>query len=348
MLHYFFEQVALKKMQLILRLLLACLIFSKTFGQSNFSSGYNTVKEKPVSDYYSSMNDKSDFQKYKIRNLKDEMNNYSGRLHDLQRRFDEIFYGLSTKGIHRKPFDLSEKPADQNSRRTYWYDSNLTTYDQRLQEARTRPQRLTLPPRIEKKESVPTVIVPVSEEGSSAIPNSEMDTSEQLYGGYLILHPGVSFPFKVQNENPSVGESEREYVPGPSLALSAGFDYETFNFGLGFQYKRNSLSQKSFYNYGTSTETISGKSQTLAAYFDVGFKTEITQDLDAYFGLGLGYFRTTFQSLNKESDKGLYGTGALGLEWSLSEAMKFRLGYRYAHEDEVPSHICEAGLNFLY
>ena len=98
----------------------------------------------------------------------------------------------------------------------------------------------------------------------------------------------------------------------------------------------------------TSKEPISGKSQTLAAYFDVGFKTEITQDLDAYFGLGLGYYRTTFQSLNKESDKGLYGTGALGLEWSLAEAMKFRLGYRYAYEDEVPSHICEAGLNFLY
>ena len=136
-------------------------------------------------------------------------------------------------------------------------------------------------------------------------------------------------------------------MPGPTLALSAGFDYETFNFGLGFQYKRNSLSHES-YKYETSKEPISGKSQTLAAYFDVGFKTEITQDLDAYFGLGLGYFRTTFQSLNKESDKGLYGTGALGLEWSLSEAMKFRLGYRYAHEDEVPSHICEAGLNFLY
>ena len=180
-------------MQLIFKLLLACLIFTKTFGQSNFSSGYDTVKEKPVSDYYSSMNDKSDFQKYKIRNLKGEMNNYSGRLHDLQRRFDEIFYGLSTKGNHRKPFDLSEKPADQNSRRTYWYDSNLTTYDQRLQEARTRPQRLTLPPRIEKKESVPPVVVPVSEEGSSEIPNAEMDTSEQLYGGYLIIHPGVSF-----------------------------------------------------------------------------------------------------------------------------------------------------------
>ena len=261
MLHYF-EQVALK-MQLIFRLLLACLIFTETFGQSNFSSGYDTVKEKPVSDYYSSMNDKSDFQKYKIRNLKGEMNNYSGRLHDLQRRFDEIFYGLSTKGNHRKPFDLSEKPADQNSRRTYWYDSNLTTYDQRLQEARTRPQRLTLPPRIEKKESVPTVAVPVSEEGSSEIPNPEMDTSEQLYGGYLILHPGVSFPLNVQNENPSA-ESKREYVPGPSLALSTGFDYETFNFDR-FHYKRNSLSHESFYNDALPTKQ-SGKSQTLSAY----------------------------------------------------------------------------------
>ena len=145
-----------------------------------------------------------------------------------------------------------------------------------------------------------------------------------------------------QQENP------REYVPGPSLALSTGFDYETFNFGLGFHYKRNSLSHESFYNDGTTNKAISGKSQTLSAYFNVGFKTEITPNLDAYFDLGLGYYRTTFKSFNKESDNGLYGTGALGLEWSLAETTKFKLGYRYAHEDEVPSHICEAGLNFLY
>ena len=143
----------------------------------------------------------------------------------------------------------------------------------------------------------------------------------------------------------------RKYVPGPSLAMSAGFDYETFNFGLGFQYKRNSLSHESYhYQVGIphSNSSISGNSQTLAAYFDLGFKTEVTKHLDAYFGLGLGFYRTSFQSLAKESDKGLYGTGNLGLEWSLNETVKFRLGYRYSHEDEVPSHISEAGLNFLY
>ena len=69
---------------------------------------------------------------------------------------------------------------------------------------------------------MPTVAVPVSDIDNDDISNAGTDTSEQLYGGYLILHPGVSFPFKVQNENPSVGESEREYALGPSLALSAG------------------------------------------------------------------------------------------------------------------------------
>ena len=43
-------------------------------------------------EYYSSVDKKVD--KRKIRNLKGELNNYSGRLHNLQKRFDEIFYGF--------------------------------------------------------------------------------------------------------------------------------------------------------------------------------------------------------------------------------------------------------------
>ena len=52
------------------------------------------IGEKPVSEYYSSVDKKSSYQKHKIRNLKGELNNYSGRLHNLQKRFDEIFYGF--------------------------------------------------------------------------------------------------------------------------------------------------------------------------------------------------------------------------------------------------------------
>ena len=67
------------------RLLLVLLFSLETFGQNDFVQQSYTMGDKSVGDYYSGMNDKSTFQKYKIRNLKGEMNNYSGRLHDLQK-----------------------------------------------------------------------------------------------------------------------------------------------------------------------------------------------------------------------------------------------------------------------
>jgi opacity protein-like surface antigen len=169
------------------------------------------------------------------------------------------------------------------------------------------------------------------------------------FGKYFILHPGVSFPYKVHNESPEVGEARREYVPGVSLNMATGIEGETFNLGLGVQFKRNSLDTASFYNDPSlGAESISGKSHTFAFYLDMGFKAEINQYLKAYFGTGLGYFNTRYHGHIKDYDDGLYGTGSIGLEWLLSEAIKFRFGYRYAHEEEVPSHICEAGLNFAY
>ena len=72
------------------------------------------IGEKPVSEYYSSVDKKSSYQKHKIRNLKGELNNYSGRLHNLQKRFDEIFYGLSSDNKHSKPFDLENSDSRRN------------------------------------------------------------------------------------------------------------------------------------------------------------------------------------------------------------------------------------------
>ena len=47
-------------------------------------------------------------------------------------------------------------------------------------------------------------------------------------------------------------------------------------------------------------------------------------------------------------DNGFYGTEVLVCHWNLSEIFAFRLGYRYSHDEEVPSHIGEVGLNFAF
>lgn len=322
----------------------------KVFGQSVSNQQYTTISEKSVTDYYSGMDDKSSVQKYKIKNLKGELNNYSGRLFDLQKRFDQIFYGLSTSGNHRKPFDLSESQKENLSKRKYWYDSNFTRFQDRSDLARETttasfPEK-EIPVFQKQVEVESTIPTPPVENKLEAVPVVEASNG---FGKYFILHPGVAFPFKVHNESPEPGEARREYVPGVSLNLATGIEGETFNLGLGVQFKRNSLDTASFYNDPIlGAESIAGKSHTFAFYLDMGFKAEINQHLKAYFGTGLGYYNTRYNGHHKDYDDGLYGTGAIGLEWLLSEAIKFRFGYRYAHEEEVPSHICEAGLNFAY
>ena len=338
------------------RLLLVLLFSLETFGQNDFVQQSYTMGDKSVGDYYSGMNDKSTFQKYKIRNLKGEMNNYSGRLHDLQKRFDEIFYGLSTSGNHRKPFDLSENLDNGSAKQKYWYDSNFTRFEQRSDLVNRTTKSSLGNNTLRKTRTVPKEEIQNISDTQKTVIDTDLSPEFQARSGvgkYFILYPGVSFPYKVHNDDPVLGQSRREYVPGISLNLSTGLESETFNVGVGLQYKRNSMDKSSWFNdpslpSGSIPPNISGRSHTFAGYVDFGFKTEINDFLDAYFGVGLGYYTTRFNSHVKESDDGFYGTGTVGLEWVLSESAKFRLGYRYAHEEEVPSHIGEAGLNFAY
>ena len=65
---------------------------------SSDSRGSFLAEEKPVSDYFEKVDDRSFYQQQRIHGLKSELNNYSSRLHTLQQRFDQIFYGLSSQG----------------------------------------------------------------------------------------------------------------------------------------------------------------------------------------------------------------------------------------------------------
>ena len=95
-----------------------------------------------------------------------------------------------------------------------------------------------------------------------------------------------------------------------------------------------------------SSQPISGHSQTIAGYLDLGLRTPIASSLDAYMELGLGYYLSLVEDPRKRKDHGFFATGSLGLAWNLSDLIALRFGYRYLHEEEVPAHVAELGLNF--
>ena len=98
------------------------------FGQYDTGNRYTALSsEKPVTDYFDNVDDKSFYQRQRIHGMKREINDYSERLHNLQSRFDEIFYGLSRGNSFSKPFNTEINPTrpakkdlyEPRSRQTY-------------------------------------------------------------------------------------------------------------------------------------------------------------------------------------------------------------------------------------
>ena len=110
-----------------------------------------------------------------------------------------------------------------------------------------------------------------------------------------------------------------------------------FHVGLGLTYKRHSLDDASYEIPPVAKKPISGHSQTIAGYLDLGLRTPIASSLDAYMGVGLGYYLSLIEDPRKRKDHGFFATGSLGLAWNISDLIAFRFGYRYLHEKEVPS-----------
>jgi len=127
--------------------------------------------------------------------------------------------------------------------------------------------------------------------------------------------------------------------------IAGGLEKNPFRVGVGVSYKRHSLDDDSYEVIG-GPNPISGHSQTVAGYLDLGLRTPIASSLDAYMGVGLGYYLSLIEDPRKRKDHGFFATGSLGLAWNVTDLIALRFGYRYLHEDEVPSHVAELGLNF--
>ena len=81
---------------------------------------------------------------------------------------------------------------------------------------------------------------------------------------------------------------------------------------------------------------------------DLGYEFELSRSLDAYFGIGVGYYLSLIEdrkNLGSRKEHDVFLTGTTGLAWRFSEISALRLSYRYFHENEAPAHLAELGLN---
>ena len=312
------------------------------------------AEEKPVSDYFEKVDDRSFYQQQRIHGLKSELNNYSSRLYTLQKRFDQIFYGLSSEGKHSTPFELSDIPK-KPVYKPKTYENNFTSTSptpiSSAQQSVSSELNESQPPlRSQTNQLAFSVDAPgqYSKEGKVTSLFDPDQASRENLGGYLIISPGFSVPFKTHQGDPSVHKSRhREYDPGISLNLAGGLEKNPFRVGMGISYKRHSMDDSAYeVHAGPTLIPISGHSQTIAGYLDLGLRTPIASSLDAYMGLGIGYYLSLVEDPRKRKVHGFFATGSLGLAWNFTDLIAVRLGYRYLHEDEVPSHVAEIGMNF--
>jgi len=328
-------------------LLFACVIISfasSLHGQAQSGRGnFTFAGEKPVVSYYEELDDKTFYHQKRIHGMKGELNNYSEKLHNLQQRFDQIFYGLASRNSFKTPFDVSNQPARPSRRAAF--EANASTAP--FAGAQVRPRRqannafqsvetgnqlafnVNSPGQFTQDKEVVSTFSPRSSNGGGL-------------GKYLIISPGVSFPHKIHKTT----ESYRKYDPGFAVSLAGGMKKGGFRFGLGTSYKRNSFHETA--KDKTTSLPLSEESETFAAYLDLGYEFRLVGALDGYIGAGLGYYLSRIEDPLSRNDDGFYATGAIGLAYNFSQLFAFRLGYRYHHEVEVPAHLAELGLDFEF
>ena len=344
------------------------------FGQYDTGNRYTALSsEKPVTDYFDNVDDKSFYQRQRIHGMKREINDYSERLHNLQSRFDEIFYGLSRGNSFSKPFNTEINPT-RPAKKDLYEPRSRQTYESlapkgSLPQVSVEQGQFYSPPSdssalFEPQEQNPVnqlafqVEAPgtYTEDGKTkALFNPSNHSGSGKLGKYFILTPGYAIPYKVHKpSSPPINKQRyRRYDPGVSVTVAGGFEKNDFRFGLGGMYKRHRHHETS-YEYNLSypgthhRKYFQNHAETFAGFLDLGYETSLWGNLDGYIGLGLGYYLTLVEDPRERKDHGFFATGNIGLAYNFNEMIALRLGYRYLHEKEVPAHVAELGLDFEF
>ena len=338
----------------ILFLLLSILLTNSLFAQFNRDDVYLPLSsQKSTIDYFDTVDDKSYYQRQRIHGMKRDINDYSQRLHTLQQRFDEIFYGLSGNKSFDTPFDLSQKPTRPVSRQLLEETSVSPVLNPRAGETFLVNDQSDL---IETSKITPSenqLAFQVDGPGSFVQDDKTMGlfktkgSNSGALGKYFIISPGLAIPYKIHKPNPSASKtSYRRYDLGAGLNLAGGFEKNGFRFGLGGMFKTNKHHGTSYEKIGATKTHFENYSRTFAGFLDVSYRLRLFGSLDGFAGIGLGYYLSLIEAPRKRKDHGLFASGNLGLAYNLSELISLSLGYRYVHEEEVPAHLAELGLDF--
>ena len=300
-------------------------------------------KEKPVLSYYENLDDKTYFHQRRIHGMKGELNDYSQKLHNLQQRFDQIFYGLSANRSFKTPFSVSNQPV-------------RPSYANRFEGNLTSGQSVTVPsndfsraPRVAEAtppSNLNQLAFNVDSPGSPrTAANGQVPSllrAPVLAGSSLFdLTPAVAIPSKTHEGV----DFKRKYDPGLAVSLAGGVKKDGFRFGLGALYKRNDFDSSS---RDKSGNPLTQESETFAAYLDLGYEFALVGRSMATLAWVWAIIVPTWRIPLSEPRTAFFPTGVIGLAYNFSDLVALRLGYRYFHEDEVPAHLAELGLGFEF
>ena len=185
-------------------------------------------------DYFDRVGDKSYYQQQKIYFMKDEMNDYSRRLHSLQEKFNQKFFGSGSRDDFKSPFPSNPVASSQNSFQEL-KKRNEATSPRYLKNS----QKLAF--EVNQGEATPVAV----DEQPNQVREANQDVSppvsrqKQGMGGYLVLRPGITLPYDDKTSHFPGGKSKhREYKPGPMVSLSGGYKWGGLMLGAGALYRK--------------------------------------------------------------------------------------------------------------
>jgi len=312
---------------------------------------------RKVQDYFKDVESKSYYQQERIRSTKLEMNEYSKRLHSLQERFNHIFYGKPRENSHENPFEREPKASypktkfperrnkvsieSQPDRSVkFLEDSNQLAFT--VDQGKSKPSRAS-------SEKVSSSSVSKS---LTSIPPRSFSAKESRFKGYFILRPGFTIPLRSKTTTYSnyPGKSKhREYKNGFSLLLSGGFKFSNgFKIGGGAFHRRTKHdSGKSFQEWPYTKIYYPNGSESISwgGFAEFGYEHALNEFFNLYSDFGVGYgVSITDKTLGSDIEDFVFLTGALGVSWTPIDFFALSLGYRYLHEEEVPAHAIELGI----
>ena len=355
-------------------LVLFFLLWANSVG---FAQSPNALGARKVQDYFQDVESKSYYQQERIRSMKGEMNEYSERLHSLQEKFQQIFYGRSTDELHQSPFGEKEKisypkrkyrepmPEVESIVPRTKPAARFQSRSNQLAFRVDQPQPQSPPPTPEVKEQTSLPESPNSSFEDELTVNSEEPVRDQPVSydpesgsdleGYLIIRPGVIFPYKKQTSHQSPSKTKhREYEVGMAVTLSAGYRWKGLKFGGGLLYRQNEHDSDSYEKNGVHTKPFAdgSKSMSIAGFIEGGYTHSFNHLFGIYGTIGLGYGVSVIEDFapalsgsdRTRLDPFFLATVGLGATWTPIDNFALSLGYRYLHEDEVPAHAIEVGV----